>query len=117
MKYSDRQRLQKITETGHRLLQYLEKNQLTPECVLEDYTLQWTITTPLYNIGEHTYHVSAELKQNHPEIPWNQVSGLRHRLVHDYDGTNWNIVNEIIFRELPLFIQQAEEILSQLVSE
>lgn len=114
MKYSDRQRLQKIVETGHKLLNYLEKNRLTPEQVLSDYTLQWTITTPLYNIGEHTYNISKEMKQAHPDIPWNQISGLRHRLVHDYDGTNWNIINHIIFRELSAFIEQTEEILAQL---
>lgn len=114
MKYSDRQRLQKIVETGHKLLDYLGKNHLTPEQVLEDYTLQWTITTPLYNIGEHTYNISKELKQNYPDVPWNQVSGLRHRLVHDYDGTNWNIISFIVFHELSAYIQQAEDILSQL---
>lgn len=114
MKYSDRQRLQKIVETGHKLLDYLEKNHLTPEQVLEDYTLQWTITTPLYNIGEHTHNISKEMKQEHTDVPWFQIAGLRHRLVHDYDGTNWNVINQIIFHELPVFIRQAEDILSQL---
>ncbi len=34
------------------------------------------------------------------------ISGLRHRLVHDYDGTNWNIIVEVIFDELPVLIEQ-----------
>ena len=36
------------------------------------------------------------------------IAGLRHRLVHDYDGTNWNIIVEVIFEELPVFIRQVE---------
>ena len=49
---------------------------------------QWAVTTPLYNIGEQVYKISEETKAQHPEIIWNVVSGLRHRLVHDYDGIN-----------------------------
>lgn len=25
------------------------------------------------------------------------ISGLRHRLVHDYDGTNWSIISDVVF--------------------
>ena len=34
------------------------------------------------------------------------IAGLRHRLVHDYDGTNWNIIAEVVFEELPILIMQ-----------
>ena len=32
------------------------------------------------------------------------ISGLRHRLVHDYDGTNWSIISDVVFEELPELI-------------
>ncbi len=25
------------------------------------------------------------------------IAGIRHRLVHDYDGTNWNIIVNVVF--------------------
>lgn len=28
------------------------------------------------------------------------IAGLRHRLIHDYDGTNWNIIADVVFEEL-----------------
>ena len=28
------------------------------------------------------------------------MAGLRHRLVHDYDGTNWNIIAKVVFEEI-----------------
>lgn len=51
-------------------------------------------TTPLYNIGEHVYNLSYEYKEAHNEIQWAMIAGLRHRLIHDDEGTNWNIIVE-----------------------
>ena len=73
--------------------------------------LQWLVTTPLYNIGEHVYNLSREYKVAHSDIQWSMVAGLRHRLVHDYEGTNWTIIAEVIFEELPAFISQIKPLL------
>lgn len=32
-------------------------------------------------------------------------------LLHDYDGTNWNIIVDVVFDELPVLIGQLEELL------
>ena len=99
MKYSDEQRMKKIYENA--------KN----EELLADVPLQWLVTTPLYNIGEHVYYLSGEYKKAHSEIQWSMISGLRHRLVHDYDGTNWNIIANVVFEELPVFIEQLQKLM------
>ena len=52
-----------------------------------------------------------EYKEEHNDIPWHMISGLRHRLVHNYDGTNWNIIAEVVFEELPILIQQLEKLI------
>ena len=39
------------------------------------------------------------------------IAGLRHRLVHDYDGTNWSIIVNVVFEELPVFIEQLEKLI------
>ncbi len=70
-----------------------------------------SIFRPLYNIGEHVYNLSSEYKEVHNEIQWAMIAGLRHRLVHDYDGTNWNIIADVVFEELPILINQLEKIL------
>lgn len=111
MKYSDEQRLHKIYENAEKLLSYISEHKITKEDLLEDYALQWLVTTPLYNIGEHVYNISDKYKNSHPEIQWFMVAGLRHRLVHDYDGTNWNIVADVILDELPVFVKQVKELL------
>jgi uncharacterized protein with HEPN domain len=110
MRYTDQQRLKKIVSTGEELLQYLDENQISEQRILTDHTVQWTVSTPLSNIGEQVYHLSDALKGEHPEVGWNKISGLRHRLVHDYEGTNWNIIVRIILIELPVFIDKARTI-------
>lgn len=108
MKYSDKQRIQKIYEYAEKLLTHIKENNITKEKLLNDYALQWLVTTPLYNIGEQVYALSDEYKAAHNNIPWSMISGLRHRLVHDYDGTNWNIITDVVFDELPMLLKQLE---------
>ncbi len=67
--------------------------------------------TPLYNIGEQVYKISDETKQENPEIIWSVVSGLRHRLVHDYEGINWSIIVEVIFDEMDDFVHSVEKLI------
>ena len=55
MKYSDEQRMKKIYENATKLREYMVKNDVKREDLLTDIHLQWLVTTPLYNIGEHVY--------------------------------------------------------------
>ena len=51
-------------------------------------------------VGEAAGKVSAECRNAHPEIAWDKVINLRHRLVHDYPRIElpklWNIVQNHI---------------------
>ena len=111
MKYSDNQRLKKIFENASKLDKYIKDNGVTRESLLEDYSLQWLVTTPLYNIGEQAYYISDEYKQEHTDIEWNMIAGLRHRLVHDYDGTNWSIIAEVVFEEIPVLLEKVKDLI------
>lgn len=53
MKYSDQQRVAKMRETVEKLLRYVSEEGITPDRIFAEETIQWTVTTPLYNIGEH----------------------------------------------------------------
>ena len=114
MRKSDQERLKKIVATWDTLKAQMEQRGITPELLLEDEFSQWAVTTPLYNIGEQVYQLSSEFKADHPEQPWNVVAGLRHRLVHDYDGINWSIIVEVLFEDMEPFVQAVREILQTL---
>ena len=88
----------------------MRDNNITREALLTDFSLQWLVTTPLYNIGEHAYNLSAEYKAEHDDVPWSMISGLRHRLVHDYDGTNWEMIVEVVLDDIPALLKQLEKL-------
>ena len=111
MNYTDEQRIQKIYEKAVQLNTYLTQNNVAEEQLLSEYSLQWLVTTPLYNIGEHAYYLSDEFKSQHNEIEWNMIAGLRHRLVHDYEGTNWKIIAKVVLEEIPVLINQLKELI------
>lgn len=111
MKTSDTERLKKIISTWESLKLQIESRSITKEMLLTDEFSQWAITTPLYNIGEQVYKLSSEFKLEHPEIIWNIVSGLRHRLVHDYDGVNWSVIVEVVFGEMDQFIDSVKKLI------
>ena len=110
MKYTDRQRLQKIYAYAVQLRTAIQEMNITREALLEDVRLQWLVTTPLYNIGEHAYNLSEEYKAEHDDVPWSMISGLRHLLVHDYDGTNWEMIVEVVFDDIPALLMQLEKL-------
>ena len=110
MQYTDEQRIEKIKSTVDKLITYVNDTGLTREKILDDETVRWTLTTPLYNIGEHAYCLSKEFKESHTDIPWSKISGLRHRLVHDYENTSWTIICDIVFEVIPEFKKQLDSI-------
>ncbi len=51
-------------------------------------------------IGEETAKIDTKLKEKFNEIPWNAIKNLRNRLVHDYRGSDPDIIWQIIIIEL-----------------
>src|SRR3989344_9351687 len=52
-------------------------------------------------VGEAAKHVSDSLKDEHPEIPWSKMMGIRNRLIHEYFGVNKKIIWETCETDLP----------------
>jgi uncharacterized protein with HEPN domain len=49
-----------------------------------DWIIQDAIVHELQILGEAAGRISHEFTDQHPEIPWRKVTGLRHKIVHDY---------------------------------
>ena len=108
---SDTERIIKIIKLCEALKKQIANHNITKDSLLNYEFSQWAVTTPLYNIGEQTYKISKETKDKYPDIPWSVVSGLRHRLVHDYEGINWTIIVEVVFEEMNEFIESIKAII------
>ena len=65
-----------------RMTSYLEG--VTKDQYIHDFVLQDAVVRQLEILGEAAGRVSRETTSAHPEIPWSKVTGMRHRLIHDY---------------------------------
>jgi uncharacterized protein with HEPN domain len=64
-------------------------------------------------IGEAATNVSQEIKSNFPEIPWQEIIGMRNRLIYDYFTINLNILWNTVIEDLPPLIAGLENIITQ----
>jgi uncharacterized protein with HEPN domain len=65
-------------------------------------------------VGEAAWRLSKAVKDAHPHVPWRQIEGMRHILVHDYFKVDWNIVYITAQTHIPAFKPVVEEILASL---
>ena len=63
------------------------------------------IVYSVQRILEETVALSDDTKVSFPTYSWNQIRGMRNRLVHDYSGTDFDFVWETIQTEIPTLKQ------------
>jgi len=112
MNKTDIERLKKIVRLWEALDTEVKSRGLTKEQLLDDQFAQWAVTTPIYNIGEQVYQLSDETKKKYPDVEWRVVAGLRHRLVHDYEGINWSLISGVIFSDMAPFVERVRQIIA-----
>jgi uncharacterized protein with HEPN domain len=64
-------------------------------------------------VGEAAGHVSRSFCEAHPEIPWSEVTGMRHRIVHDYFAVDYQRLWDTVRGDLPPLIAQLEGLLAE----
>ncbi len=111
---SDRSRLQDILDAIQVIEQYLPANRAALDA---DPPLQSHIYRHLLIIGEAAWSLSQRIKASNPHVPWRQIEGMRHIMVHDYFKVDWNIVYETARDDVPVFRTHIEAILAALPSE
>ena len=80
----------------------------------DDWTLQDALMRELEVLGEAAGRVSAGFVSAHAEIPWREITGIRHKLIHDYFevdlGVVWRTATENIPEVLPLIAAAASSL-------
>lgn len=84
---------------------------------LEDFKTQSAVLYQLIVIGEAVKRLSFELRQQHSEIPWILMAGMRDHLIHGYDVVDWDEVWRTATRDVPELLNKLEVFLPQEGSE
>jgi uncharacterized protein with HEPN domain len=62
-------------------------------------------------IGEAAGKVQPATRARHPEIPWHEIIGMRHRLVHGYSEVDLSIVWSVVTSRLAPLIGALEPLI------
>ena len=57
-----------------------------------DEDVRLALTHLIQTLGEAARRVSAGFQAVHPEVPWSEIIGMRHKIVHDYLSVNFDLV-------------------------
>lgn len=107
---SDIELLRDIQESIEKIRQYttgmtfedFEKDDRTADAVARNFGI----------IGEAAGRLSKGLREAYPDVPWRDITGLRHKIVHDYFSLDYEIIWEVLESELPGLQKQIEDILT-----
>jgi uncharacterized protein with HEPN domain len=78
----------------------------------EERVLNLALVRLLEIIGEAANRVPATDRERYAQVPWEQIIGLRHRLIHAYDRVDFDILWQIVTRDLPPLVAELEKILA-----
>ena len=62
-------------------------------------------------VGEAAYRIAETTRNELPTIPWADIIGMRHRLVHAYFDINLDVLWQTVQDDLPALIAQIESLL------
>lgn len=107
---SDRDRLLDILEAIGKIEQHTSRDI---EAFADDEMQQVWVIHHLQIVGEAAFGLSQRVKADNPQIPWDQIIGMRHVLVHGYFEIDLDIVWAVIEKDLPPLHDAIEAILRQ----
>lgn len=91
-----------------------EDTRFDRERFLGNRTIRDAVMRNLQILAESTIRIPDELKERYPEIDWRRMRNFRHVAVHDYTGTDYDLVWQIIEQHLPVLKVHVERMLADL---
>jgi uncharacterized protein with HEPN domain len=108
-KLGDKQRLLHILESIEEIEKYTAGSNL--EVFLQNSMMKFASVKQIEIIGEAANHISQETKNKFSDIQWQQITGLRHVLVHEYFGVDSKLIWQIIADDIPELKIKIKEVL------
>ncbi len=109
MQSEDKIRLQHILDEANEACQYIEG--LSFDEFRKDGKTVRAVIRSIEVIGEAASKLSLDFRKDHPEVPWQKISGMRNRLIHVYFDIDYQIMWQTVKENLPSLIHQIQSIL------
>lgn len=84
----------------------------TNEMFYRDEKLYYAVLRSFEIIGEASKKLSAEFRQNHPEVFWRALASTRNFLIHEYYDVDLSEIWRTIHEDLPKLKKQIQDILN-----
>jgi uncharacterized protein with HEPN domain len=88
-------------------------NGLEESEFLQDEILQLALTRLIEVIGEAAAHVDDVVRAEFDAIPWYEIIGMRHRIVHDYLNVDEQIIWQVANEDLPSLFEVLDRIIPE----
>ena len=75
---------------------------------LTDLKTQAAVLHELLVLGEAAKRLSAAFREEHPDVPWKAIAGMRDRLLHGYDDVDLDLVWKTVDADLPALVTRLE---------
>lgn len=66
----------------------------------QDEVLLDSVMFRFIQISEHIKKLSTQFKTTHKQISWNNIIGLRNRIVHEYGNVDLNIIYDAVKEDI-----------------
>jgi uncharacterized protein with HEPN domain len=76
---------------------------ITVDAFRQDRKTQQAVIRCLEVVGEAAKKIPAALRDLHPDTPWQEIVGMRDKLIHEYFGVDLDIVWETAREDLSIF--------------
>jgi len=103
------ERLRDIQEAITQIMKYTSQGR---EAFDQNELIQGWVILRLVIIGEAVRTIPQDYKNNHPEVPWEQINRMRNILVHIYFGINLDRVWSVVEDDLPILKISIDAILN-----
>ena len=92
---------------GDMTLDELEADEKTSSAVIRKFEV----------IGEAVKHIPNKVKEEHKDIQWKSMAGMRDRLIHAYFGIDYKLVWAAIKAEIPKLKPKLKKLLLSMEKE
>jgi uncharacterized protein with HEPN domain len=79
-----------------------------------DLLFERAIRCQVIMIGEAASSVPIEIRDRAQDIPWKDIVGMRHVVVHGYDIVDLNELWETAKRDIPVLLEKLERLIAEI---